>query len=137
MCQLAAPLPWRQWALYHHQLLLTKSGSTGIVKDQAGFFPCGDVWDSEMGIDLENRRRRAAYRAAHRGTREMDWLIGKYAKQVLPEMDEAELTHFEMFLEMPDPELQKMILAPQKPVGTEFADLIEVLREFHQVEQRQ
>ncbi|MGH1418320.1 MAG: succinate dehydrogenase assembly factor 2 [Hyphomicrobiaceae bacterium] len=88
-----------------------------------------------MSIDLESRKRRAAYRAAHRGTREMDWLIGKYAKQVLPDMQEAELQRFEMLLAMPDPELQKLIMAPTMPEGTEFGDLIKVLREFHNVEQ--
>ena len=38
--------------------------------------------------DLEIRRRRAAYRAHHRGTKEMDWLVGRYADAHLAEVRE-------------------------------------------------
>jgi len=44
---------------------------------------------------LEERRRRAHYRAAHRGTREMDWLLGRYAEAVAPAMSQADLMDFE------------------------------------------
>ncbi len=137
MRQHSAPLPCRRRALYHSKSLSTTAGSSDSVKHQAGFFPCGGDWDSEMSIDIETRRRRAAYRAAHRGTREMDWLMGKYAEQALPEMDEAALTRFEAFLSLPDTELQKWIMTPTMLVETEFADLIDVLREFHKVSQRE
>ncbi len=89
--------------------------------------------DSDMGIDLELRRRRAAYRAAHRGTREMDWLMGKYADTVLPDMDEAALDRFEKFLQLPDPELQKWIMSPDVEIEPDFAEMIETLRRFHKV----
>ena len=37
-----------------------------------------------MTDDVETRRRRAAYRASHRGTKEMDWMLGRYAERALP-----------------------------------------------------
>ena len=50
--------------------------------------------------DLELRRRRAAYRAAHRGTKEMDWLLGRYGAAHLDAMSEAELATFEQLLSL-------------------------------------
>lgn len=87
-----------------------------------------------MSLDLETRRRRAVYRATHRGTREMDWLMGRYAEKTLPGMDEDQLARFEQFLSLPDPELQKWLMAPDAPTDIEFADLIEEVRQFHKVD---
>lgn len=84
-----------------------------------------------MTDDLEIRRRRAAYRAAHRGTKEMDILLGRYAETQLPGFGEAELTRFERFLSLPDPDLQGWFFAPETVAGLEFADLIASIREFH------
>lgn len=84
-----------------------------------------------MEVDLETRRKRAAYRAAHRGTKEMDHLMGRYADAHLPSMDEAALTRFEELLAIPDPELQTWLLAPSMPEGTAFEFLIADMRRFH------
>lgn len=80
---------------------------------------------------LDFRRRRASYRAAHRGTKEMDILLGRYADAILPSLDEAALTRFERFLQLPDPELQNWFFNPQAVAGQEFADLIGAVRRFH------
>ena len=80
---------------------------------------------------LDLRRRRASYRAAHRGTKEMDILLGRYAEATLPSLDEASLTRFERFLQLPDPELQNWFFNPQAVAGQEFADLIGAVRLFH------
>lgn len=84
--------------------------------------------------DLDTRRRRAAYRAAHRGTKEMDWLVGRYADARLEAMQGAALDSFERFLEISDVELQKWILAPELAEGGEFAGLVRDLRVFHGLE---
>ncbi|MFA5951080.1 MAG: succinate dehydrogenase assembly factor 2 [Hyphomicrobium sp.] len=65
-----------------------------------------------MTDDIEIRRRRAAWRAAHRGTKELDILVGGYAAAKLAFMAAHELGHFERFLEVGDPELQAWLLAP-------------------------
>lgn len=83
--------------------------------------------------DIEIRRRRAAWRAAHRGTKELDILIGGFAEAKLAEMDEAALSHFEAFLTVPDPELQGWILGGDEP-ATEFAGLAGSVRRFHGLE---
>ncbi len=85
--------------------------------------------------DLDIRRRRAAYRAAHRGTKEMDWLLGRYAASHLDQMTDPELAEFEDFLAAPDPDLQLWILDPKAVPDDRYAALVRVLRAFHQVPQ--
>jgi antitoxin CptB len=89
-----------------------------------------------MADDLDTRRRRALYRAAHRGTKEMDWLLGRYAEALVPAMSEADLTRFERFLALPDPELQAWILDPGTIAGLEFSELVTALRRFHDLAPR-
>jgi len=86
------------------------------------------------GEDLDARRRRAAYRATHRGTKEMDWLLGRYADAVLPQLEGEELDRFEQLLSLPDPDLQRWLLSPELSEGTGFTDLITGLRRFHRLE---
>ena len=80
---------------------------------------------------LEERRRRAHYRAAHRGTREMDWLLGRYAEAVVPAMSQADLMDFERLLTVPDPALHAWILLGEDMQDSEFAPLILAIRRFH------
>lgn len=82
-------------------------------------------------MDIETRRRRAAYRATHRGTKEMDWLIGRYASAKLDAMDEGTLAAFENFLSLPDPELRGWILDPATLGESDLAATIRDLRRFH------
>ncbi len=86
-----------------------------------------------MSDDLDLRRRRAAYRAAHRGTKEMDWLLGRYASAKLDNMSEAKLSEFEEFLNAPDPELQVWIMDASTVPDDRYAGLVRELRAFHQV----
>lgn len=81
--------------------------------------------------NLAARKRRAAYRANYRGTKEMDWLLGKYAEAKLPGMDERAMTLFEEFLVLPDPDLNAWLLDPEKITGLEFAELVVDVRNFH------
>lgn len=81
--------------------------------------------------DLETRRRRAAYRATHRGTKEMDWLLGRYGEANLAGMGEPELTTFERLLTLPDPDLQSWILSGEVGTENELSDLVASIRAFH------
>lgn len=79
---------------------------------------------------IEIRRRRATWRACHRGTKEMDVLLGRYAETVLPSLDDPALAEFEQFLALPDPELQKWLLHAV-PAETQFSALVVEVRAFH------
>lgn len=87
-----------------------------------------------MTDDLETRRRRALYRAQHRGTKEMDHLLGRYAEARLPAMSDSELDAFERLIVLPDPDLNGWIFAPATMGGSEFVALIGAIRRFHGLE---
>lgn len=86
-----------------------------------------------MTDDLDIRRRRAAYRAAHRGTKEMDWLLSRFATARLENMNDAELTEFEALLAAPDPELQVWIMDTSTVPDDRYAALIRELRAFYKL----
>ena len=90
----------------------------------------------QMDDELVNRRRRAHYRANHRGTREMDLLLGRFAAIRLDAMNEDELAKFEQLLFEPDPELQALLMADNPdwnntPLDITYRPLIEAIRSFH------
>jgi antitoxin CptB len=87
-----------------------------------------------MTDDVETRRRRAAYRACHRGTKEMDWILGRFAQAALERMPVDSLALFERLLALPDPDLQDMVLHPEIAPAGEFAELVAAVREYHGLE---
>ena len=54
---------------------------------------------------LDDRRKRLLFRCWHRGTREMDLIIGRFADAHLAELSDAELAELERLIELPDPDL--------------------------------
>lgn len=88
--------------------------------------------DELGGDDIEVRRRRALWRAGHRGTKELDLLVGRYAEARLSDMTPDELARFEEFLAATEPELQAWLLGPAGGAATtQFADMVAEIRAFH------
>lgn len=83
--------------------------------------------------EAEIRKRRALYRANHRGIKEMDLLLGRYAEHKLPEMSDVELDMFEELLSVADRELEGWIMRGEYGESGEFAPLIASIRTFHNV----
>lgn len=79
----------------------------------------------------ETRRRRALYRAQHRGTKEMDFLLGRYAEARLGAMATDDLTTFEELLALPDPQLQGWLMMGQSFDGSAVAGLLRDIQIFH------
>jgi antitoxin CptB len=81
--------------------------------------------------DREMRRRRLRFRAQHRGIREMDLLMGKFAEQALLQLTDQELMDFDRLMEMPDSDVLNWLTGRQ-PVPSEFdTSLFAKLRAFH------
>ncbi len=81
--------------------------------------------------DLDPRRRRLLFRAWHRGTREMDLLMGQFADAVLPTMDESELDEFELLSGCPDGDLLKWLIGElATPPEYDFG-VFKKLKAFH------
>jgi antitoxin CptB len=62
--------------------------------------------------DLDPRRRRLLFRAWHRGTREMDLLMGSFCEGAVGTLSEEELAELERLIELPDPLLYAWISDP-------------------------
>ncbi len=77
------------------------------------------------------RRRRIAFRAWHRGTREMDLIMGRFADAELATLGEVGLDRFEALMELPDPELYKWV-SGEAPVPPDVdGDFLARIRAFH------
>jgi len=86
-----------------------------------------------VGDNLVLRRKRALYRAQHRGTKELDWMLGRYAETKLSDMGAADLTTFEAFLQAADPEINAWLLEPSLCSEVKFSSLIAGIRSFNSI----
>jgi antitoxin CptB len=87
------------------------------------------------GSDLGMRRRRALWRATHRGSKEMDFLLGRFAEVALDGMNAAEIGVFERLIDTPDPNIEMSLFGGQSLGETDLDELIAQLRRFHGLEQ--
>jgi antitoxin CptB len=58
---------------------------------------------------LDDRRKRLLFRCWHRGTREMDLILGRFADAEIGKLSDDELTQLETLLEEADPDLYAAI----------------------------
>ncbi len=61
--------------------------------------------------DLDVRRRKLLWRATHRGTRELDLVLGGFAGANIAMMSEIELAELEQLVALDDPALTEWIFA--------------------------
>ena len=59
--------------------------------------------------DRDGRLKRALYRARHRGTKEMDLVLGGFADAKLKSFCQDDLAAFEELLNMPDPDIDRWV----------------------------
>lgn len=80
---------------------------------------------------LDERRRRLLFRCWHRGIREMDLVMGRFADAHLAGFTKADLDAFEPLLSVPDQEFFAWLIGTA-PVAPEFdTPMFHALREFH------
>jgi antitoxin CptB len=92
---------------------------------------------NQAGEDIAMRRRRLRYRAWHRGTREMDLILGPYADRYIETLNTGALDRLEALMEEQDTDLLEWILGQtQPPEGSDIA-LIDQLRAFRQAQSAQ
>ncbi len=71
---------------------------------------------------LDDRRKRLLFRCWHRGTREMDLILGRFADAAIADLTDDEVTQLEHLIEVPDPDLYAALtgdaaLAPEYATG--------------------
>jgi antitoxin CptB len=85
----------------------------------------------ESSDDLEVRKRRILFRAWHRGTREMDLILGRFADATLSKLDARQIDLLETLMEVPDPELYDWITGAKETPADYETPLMQQLRSFH------
>ena len=72
---------------------------------------------------LDDRRKRLLFRCWHRGTREMDLILGRFADAEIASLTEQELAQLERLIEVPDPDLYAA-LTGGRPLSPEYANSV-------------
>ncbi|MEL6968446.1 MAG: succinate dehydrogenase assembly factor 2 [Pseudomonadota bacterium] len=80
---------------------------------------------------LDPRKKRLLYRAWHRGMREMDYVLGTFANEVLEGMADDELDDFEQLMTVPDPDMYKWLSGTTSVPPNWDTALVRRIRTFH------
>jgi antitoxin CptB len=86
---------------------------------------------SRSSEGLDPRRRRLLYRSWHRGLREMDLIMGRFADTFIGELSDAELGDFEALSDVPDPDLYNWLAGDHAVPAAYDTALFRRLRAFH------
>lgn len=81
--------------------------------------------------DLVRRRKRLKFRSWHRGTKEMDLLLGPFADACLDGFDASLLGEYEVLLEQPEPDLYEWILGRAAPPAAARSTVLERLIAYY------
>jgi antitoxin CptB len=82
-----------------------------------------------MGLDT--RRRRLLFRSWHRGIREMDLVLGRFADAQIAQWSEPELDDYEQLLEIPDQLFFAWVSGAEPVPGEHDTPMFRRLRAFH------
>ena len=75
-------------------------------------------------------KRQIIYRSSHRGTKEMDLLLGNFVKQNIDRFTNSELRDLEKLMEIEDEILQKWYFGKSNENLISFNKVTEMLKEF-------
>ena len=80
-----------------------------------------------MPTDDQTLRRRLLFRSWHRGTREMDLILGQFAEKHLPAMSRERLDGYARLLEKSDPDIYLWLTGREAPPTDIDGDLWRLL----------
>jgi antitoxin CptB len=83
---------------------------------------------SSDGLDV--RRKRLLFRCWHRGTREMDLILGRFADAEIATLADVELDELERLIEVPDPDLYAALTGDRPLVPHASGPLFARIRDF-------
>ena len=86
---------------------------------------------TRTSADLEPRRKRVLFRAWHRGIREMDLIMGRFADAEIGTMPEADLAEFERLIEVPDRDLYLWLTGETETPPSYDTPVFRRLKGFH------
>jgi antitoxin CptB len=80
------------------------------------------------------RKRRLKFRVWHRGMREVDLILGRFADAHLAGLDDADLACFEALLDVPDQELFAWVIGQEAIPEADDTPFLRRLIAFHRGE---
>ena len=80
---------------------------------------------------LDERRRRLLFRSWHRGIREVDLVLGRYADAEIAGLSDAELDQFEQVLDIPTPDLLSWLMGEQPVPAEHNSPVMRQVLDFH------
>ena len=83
---------------------------------------------------LDDRRKRLLFRCWHRGTREMDLILGRFADAEISRLTDADLGELERLIELPDPDLYTALTGGAEPAPEYGGALFERIKAFRVVD---
>lgn len=86
---------------------------------------------TRTSADLDPRRRKLLFRAWHRGMREMDLIMGRFADAEIGSLSEADLDEFERLIEVLDRDLLSWVTGEAAVPENYDTDLFRRLKGFH------
>jgi antitoxin CptB len=86
---------------------------------------------TRSSADLDVRRRQILYRAWHRGMREMDLIMGRFADAEIGDLSEEDLADFELLIEVTDRDLLGWITGEIETPSNYDTSLFRRLKAFH------
>jgi antitoxin CptB len=86
---------------------------------------------SRSSEGLDERRRRLLFRSWHRGIREVDLVLGRFADATLAGMSDAELDDYEAVLEVPTPDLVGWVMGEAPLPQDRTTPLLQRMIDFH------
>jgi len=87
---------------------------------------------TRSSADLDPRRRKILFRAWHRGMREMDLIMGRFADAQIGNLTDAELDEFERLIEVLDRDLLSWVTGEAQVPENYDSDVFRRLKAFHQ-----
>lgn len=75
-----------------------------------------------------NRRKRLRFRSWHRGTRELDLMLGRFADRYLDGLTPEQLDRYEALIDNPDPDIYRWISGGDAVPPEHDNDVMELLK---------
>jgi antitoxin CptB len=82
------------------------------------------------GDGIDEQRRRLRFRSWHRGTRETDLILGRFADRYLGEFTAEQLDRYAALLEKSDPEIYDWLTGRSSMPATPDNDVMQLLKNF-------
>lgn len=77
------------------------------------------------------RRKRLRFRSWHRGTRELDLLLGRFADRYMDTLTTAQLDRFEALIDQPDPDIYRWVSGGERPPAAHDNDVMALIKDIN------